>query len=118
MGRARGNDHPTPGQHGSLAISGSLLWQGYPGVKGQNLLDRRENCGRPAHPPGAILAPSHGTVARPGRANQADSPVSQSETCAPEATAIAATVNACEHRSGASAPAVTLTTSFFAMGRA
>ena len=40
-------------------------------------------------------------------------PVSHSETSTPLATATAATVKACEHRSGASAPAVTLITSFF-----
>lgn len=55
------------------------------------------------------------SAARPGSANHADSPVSQSETSTPLATATAATVNACEQRSGASAPAVTLITSFFAM---
>jgi len=50
------------------------------------------------------------SAARPGRANQADSPVSQSETGTPPATAVAATVNACAQRSGASDPAVALTT--------
>ena len=56
--------------------------------------------------------------ARPGSANQADSPVSHSEVGTPAATAVAATVNAWLHRSGASAPAVTLTTSELAMGEA
>jgi hypothetical protein len=45
-----------------------------------------------------------------GSANQADSPVSHSDTGTPAAAAVAATVNACEQRSGASAPAVALTT--------
>jgi hypothetical protein len=58
---------------------------------------------------------SSNSAARPGSANHADSPVSQSDTSTPLATATAATVNACEQRSGASAPAVTLSTSFFAM---
>lgn len=58
---------------------------------------------------------SSNSAARPGSANQEDSPVSQSDTSTPLATATAATVNACEQRSGASAPAVTLMTSFFAM---
>jgi hypothetical protein len=49
-------------------------------------------------------------AARPGRANHADSPVSQNDTVAPDAAAVLATVNACEQRSGASAPAVALTT--------
>ena len=48
--------------------------------------------------------------ARPGRANHADSPVSQSEVLIPLATAVAATVNAWLQRSGSSLPAVTLTT--------
>ena len=56
---------------------------------------------------------SSNSAARPGRANQDDSPVSHSETSTPLATATAATVKACEHRSGASAPAVTLITSFW-----
>ena len=47
---------------------------------------------------------SSNSAARPGRANQVDSPVSQSETGTPAATAVAATVNACAQRSGASAP--------------
>ena len=49
--------------------------------------------------------------ARPGSANQADSPVSQSSTSAPLLAAVAATVNACAQRSGASAPDVTLMSS-------
>ena len=57
---------------------------------------------------------SSNSAARPGSANQADSPVSQSDTSTPLATATAATVNACEQRSGASVPAVTLITSLFA----
>ena len=50
-------------------------------------------------------------AARPGSANHADSPVSQNDTSTPDAAAVLATVNACEQRSGASAPAVALTTS-------
>ena len=49
--------------------------------------------------------------ARPGTANQAASPVSHSDTSAPEARAAAATVKAWLRRSGSSAPQVTLTTS-------
>ena len=48
--------------------------------------------------------------ARPGTAIQLASPVSQRDTSTPLATAVAATVKACERRSGASVPAVTLTT--------
>src|SRR5690606_39032888 len=59
---------------------------------------------------------SSNSSARPGTASQADSPVSHNETRAPAATAVAATVNACAHRSGASVPAVALTTSVRAMG--
>ena len=58
---------------------------------------------------------SSNPAARPGNANQADSPVSQNLTSTPDAAAVPATVNACEHRSGASAPAVALTTSKRAM---
>ncbi len=54
---------------------------------------------------------SSNPAARPGSANQVDSPVSHNETGAPALSAVAATVNACAHRSGASAPAVALTTS-------
>ncbi len=50
-----------------------------------------------------------------GSANQVDSPVSQRETDTPAAAAVAATVNAWAHRSGASAPAVALTTRVRAM---
>src|SRR5688572_3740151 len=46
----------------------------------------------------------------PGTANHAASPANQSDTIAPEAAAVAATLNACAHRSGSSIPAVTLTT--------
>ena len=49
--------------------------------------------------------------ARPGSANHDDSPVSHNDTGTPAATAVAATVNAWAHRSGASVPAVTFTTS-------
>ncbi len=49
--------------------------------------------------------------ARPGTPNQAASPVSHSETSAPAATAVAATVKPWLQRSGSSAPAVTFTTS-------
>ena len=59
---------------------------------------------------------SRKAAARPGSANQDDSPVSQSDTSTPLATATAATVNAWEHRSGASDPAVTLITSCFVTG--
>src|SRR3954447_11084969 len=59
---------------------------------------------------------SSNSAARPGRANQVDSPVSQNETSTPDAAAVDATVKACEQRSGASAPAVALTTSKRAMG--
>ena len=45
---------------------------------------------------------SSNSAARPGSANHADSPVSHSDTSTPAATAVAATVNACEQRSGAS----------------
>ncbi len=56
-------------------------------------------------------APSSVNVAaRPGTPNQDASPVSHSDTVTPDATAVAATVNACEQRSGSSAPTVTLTT--------
>src|SRR6478736_1925972 len=48
--------------------------------------------------------------ARPGKASQADSPVSHSDTETPDATAVAATVNACAHRSGSLTPAVDFTT--------
>ena len=47
---------------------------------------------------------------QPGSANQADSPVSHSDTGTPLATAVAATVNAWLQRSGSSLPAVTLMT--------
>src|SRR5262245_9084554 len=47
---------------------------------------------------------------RPGTPNHDASPVSHSDTDAPAATAVAATVNACEHLSGSSAPAVSFTT--------
>src|SRR3954447_26653441 len=55
------------------------------------------------------------SAARPGRANHVDSPVSQNDTSTPDAAAVDATVNACEQRSGESAPAVALTTSKRAM---
>src|SRR3954447_18029846 len=55
-------------------------------------------------------------AARSGSANHADSPVSQNDTSTPAAAAVLATVNAWEQRSGASAPAVALTTSRRAMG--
>src|SRR3954469_14175198 len=58
---------------------------------------------------------SSNSAARPGSANQVDSPVSQNETSTPDAAAVDATVKACEQRSGASAPAVALTTSKRAM---
>ena len=48
--------------------------------------------------------------ARPGSASQVASPVSHSDTVTPLAAAAAATVNACEQRSGASMPAVAFTT--------
>src|SRR5690348_8839866 len=54
---------------------------------------------------------SEKSSARPGRPNQADSPVSHSETETPLATAAAATVKAWLQRSGSSLPAVTLMTS-------
>lgn len=50
------------------------------------------------------------SAARPGSANHADSPVSQSDTVTPLATAAAATVNAWLQRSGSFSPAVTLIT--------
>ena len=53
---------------------------------------------------------SEKSSARPGRPNQADSPVSHSETGTPLATAAAATVKAWLHRSGSSLPTVTLMT--------
>ena len=53
---------------------------------------------------------SEKSSARPGRPNQADSPVSHSETGTPLATAVAATVKAWLQRSGSSLPAVTLMT--------
>jgi hypothetical protein len=53
---------------------------------------------------------SEKSPARPGRPNQADSPVSHSETGTPLATAAAATVKAWLQRSGSSWPAVTLMT--------
>ena len=53
---------------------------------------------------------SEKSSARPGRPNQADSPVSHSETGTPLATAAAATVKAWLQRSGSSLPAVTLMT--------
>jgi hypothetical protein len=53
---------------------------------------------------------SEKSPARPGRPNQADSPVSHSETGTPLATAVAATVKAWLQRSGSSLPAVTLMT--------
>ena len=58
---------------------------------------------------------SSNSPALPGSANQVDSPVSQKDTFTPDAAAVLATVNACEQRSGASAPAVALTTSKRAM---
>ena len=61
---------------------------------------------------------SSNSAARPGSANQADSPVSHNDTGTLAATAVAATVNAWEHRSGASVPAVTLTTRGRATGPA
>jgi hypothetical protein len=48
--------------------------------------------------------------ARPGRANQDASPVSQSEVRTPLAAAVAATVKAWLQRSGSSLPAVALIT--------
>ena len=51
--------------------------------------------------------------ALPATANQAASPVSQSETSAPLARAALATVNAWAQRSGSLAPAITFTTNFF-----
>src|SRR5689334_24353155 len=54
---------------------------------------------------------SEKSSARPGRPNQADSPVSHSETETPLATAAAATVKAWLQRSGSSLPAVVLMTS-------
>ena len=54
---------------------------------------------------------SSNASARPGTANQTESPVSQSETGAPAAAAVAATVKAWEQRSGASLPLVHFTTS-------
>src|SRR5581483_10028123 len=54
---------------------------------------------------------SEKSSARPGRPNQADSPVSHSETGTSLATAAAATVKAWLQRSGSSLPAVTLMTS-------
>ena len=53
---------------------------------------------------------SEKSSARPGRPNQADSPVSHSETGTPLAAAAAATVKAWLQRSGSSLPAVTLMT--------
>src|SRR3954447_1858677 len=58
---------------------------------------------------------SSNSAARPGRANPVDAPVSQKLTSTPDAAAVEATVNAWEQRSGASAPAVALTTSKRAM---
>ena len=58
---------------------------------------------------GAAPASSNDS-ARPGTPNHDASPVSQSETFTPAATAVAATVNACEDFSGSSAPAVSFTT--------
>jgi hypothetical protein len=53
---------------------------------------------------------SEKSAARPGRANQADSPVSHNDTVTPLATAVDATVKAWLQRSASSLPAVTLTT--------
>ena len=53
---------------------------------------------------------SEKSSARPGSANQADSPVSHKETRTPLATAAPATVKAWLQRSGSSLPAVTLMT--------
>src|SRR6266511_1535341 len=57
----------------------------------------------------------HSVTRPPASANHADSPVSQSDTGTPAATAVAATVKACEQRSGASIPAVALMTRVRAM---
>ena len=61
---------------------------------------------RSGPPRGAGLA----SAARPGTENQAASPVSQSDTCTPLATAAAATVQAWLPRSGSSLTAVALIT--------
>ena len=55
-------------------------------------------------------AGSANSSARPGTPNHAASPVSHSETSAPAATAVAATVKPWLQRSASSAPAVTFTT--------
>ena len=54
---------------------------------------------------------SENISARPGTANQLASPVNHSDTRTPAASAVAVTVNACEQRSGSSAPDVSFTTS-------
>ncbi|GAA1578352.1 hypothetical protein GCM10009678_71340 [Actinomadura kijaniata] len=56
-------------------------------------------------------------MARPGSAYQAASPVSHNDTGTPLAIPAAATVNAWLHRSGPSAPAVTLITKDLAIPR-
>ena len=69
--------------------------------------EHRARAGRPA---GWACGRANAS-ARPGTPNHAASPVSHSETSAPAATAVAATVKPWLQRSGSSAPAVTFTTS-------
>src|SRR4051812_14408381 len=92
-----------------------------PGIRSPDARSRRA-----AHWVQTVTVPAARTVARrlgsgaecgswndsalPGIANHTDSPVSQSDTGTPAAAAVAATVNAWAHRSGASEPAVALTT--------
>ena len=65
---------------------------------------------RPAARPAGSACSSTRSPARPGRANHADSPVSQRLTSAPAATAAAATVKAWLVASGRSVPDVVLIT--------
>src|SRR5690349_12881052 len=64
-----------------------------------------------SRPASGAACGSEKSSARPGRPNQAASPVSHSETGTPLAAAAAATVKAWLQRSGSSLPAVTLITS-------
>ena len=63
-----------------------------------------------------VASGSANSSARPGTENHAASPVSHSDTSAPETAAAAATVNAWLQRSASSEPQVTLTTSLLRAG--
>ena len=86
--RGRSGD-PDAGQHivGGDPASGRALGAGGHLATGQDGFEEVRQRGR-------VRQLNLVRPARPGRANQVDSPVSQSETGTPPATAVAATVNA------------------------